>query len=340
MKVAIGYEIQKGPWGGGNAFAKSLSDYLKHRGVKVVFDLNDKDIDIILLTDPRGFSPQVTIDTGKIIRYLLFKNNKSIIVHRINECDERKGTTNMNSLLKRANFVADYTIFIATWLKNLDIHFNDKGSHIILNGGDDKIFNSKNGSVWNQKEPIKLVTHHWGGNHLKGMDVYIKLDELLSEIKWKNIFQFTYIGNIPGNYKFKNVKHIKPCNGKKLAKHLKKNHIYLTASKNEPGGMHHIEGALCGLPILFRDSGSLPEYCKKYGISFQGIEDIVLALEKMMDNYKILKEKMKLYDRTAEKMCAEYNSLFNELYKNRRTLVKKRKLLKNPWLILRNQIPI
>ena len=49
---------------------------------------------------------------------------------------------------------------------------------------------------------------------------------------------------------------------------------------------------------------------------------------------------MKLYDRTAEKMCAEYNSLFNELYKNRRTLVKKRKLLKNPWLILRNQIPI
>ena len=157
MKVAIGYEIQKGPWGGGNAFAKSLSDYLKFRNIKVVSDLNDKDIDIILLTDPRGFSPQVTIDAGKIIRYLLFKNNKSIIVHRINECDERKGTTNMNSLLKRANFVADHTIFIATWLRNLDIHYNKKGSNIILNGGDNKIFNSKNGSVWNQKEPIKLV---------------------------------------------------------------------------------------------------------------------------------------------------------------------------------------
>ena len=34
--------------------------------------------------------------------------------------------------------------------------------------------------------------------------------------------------------------------------------------------MHHIEGALCGLPILFRNSGSLPEYCKKYGVSFDG----------------------------------------------------------------------
>ena len=73
MKVAIGYEIQKGPWGGGNAFAKSLSEYLKRARIEVVFDLNDKDIDIILLTDPRGFSPQITIDAGKIIRYIYLK---------------------------------------------------------------------------------------------------------------------------------------------------------------------------------------------------------------------------------------------------------------------------
>ena len=71
--------------GGGNSFAKSLSEYLKCKGVKVGYDLKDNDIDIILLTDPRGLSPQITIDAGKIIRYILFKNNKSIIVHRINE---------------------------------------------------------------------------------------------------------------------------------------------------------------------------------------------------------------------------------------------------------------
>ena len=68
----------------------------------------------------------------------------------------------MNSLLKRANYVADHTIFIATWLKNLDIFFNNKNTNIILNGGDDKVFNCKNGSLWNKTEPLKLVTHHWG----------------------------------------------------------------------------------------------------------------------------------------------------------------------------------
>ena len=36
---------------------------------------------------------------------------------------------------------------------------------------------------------------------------------------------------------------------------LKKHDIYITASENEPSGNHHMEGALCGLPILFKDSG-------------------------------------------------------------------------------------
>ena len=41
-----------------------------------------------------------------------------------------------------------------------------------------------------------------------------------------------------------------------LANELKKHDIYITASENEPSGNHHMEGALCGLPILYKDSGS------------------------------------------------------------------------------------
>ena len=90
MKVAIGYKIQKGPWGGGNKFARALSNYLQDKGCKVVYNLSDDDIDIILLTDPRGTSPQITIDAGKIIRYIYLKKKDVIVVHRINECDEKK----------------------------------------------------------------------------------------------------------------------------------------------------------------------------------------------------------------------------------------------------------
>ena len=37
----------------------------------------------------------------------------------------------MNSLLKRANYVSDHTVFIASWLKKLDIwQKNKKHCHI------------------------------------------------------------------------------------------------------------------------------------------------------------------------------------------------------------------
>ncbi len=339
MKIAIGYKIQTGPWGGGNAFAKSLSSFLKKKNHEVVYDLRDNDVDIILLTDPRGRSPQVTINAGMIIRYLLFVNNKALVVHRINECDERKGEKYINKLLKNANYVADHTVFIASWLKSLDLCMNKNKSSIILNGGDKKIFNSKRNVRWDGKFPIKLVTHHWGGNHQKGMDIYNKLDQLMDDIKWKNKIEFSYIGNIPGKSVFKNIKHILPCFGKKLSNIISSHHLYVTGSINEPGGMHHIEGALCGLPILYRDSGSLPEYCRGFGVSFNNDLDVINGLEKIIYNYDYFKDKIAFYDRSSEKMCGEYYDLFKDLLEKKFKVLEKRNLFKNPWLILRNQFP-
>ena len=52
MKVSIGSKIISGPWGGGNLFAKNLSEYLISKGHDVIYDLSEKNIDLILLTDP------------------------------------------------------------------------------------------------------------------------------------------------------------------------------------------------------------------------------------------------------------------------------------------------
>ena len=83
------------------------------------------------------------------------------------------------------------------------------------------------------------------------------------------MFEFTFIGNKPKDIKFNNINILKPLEGKNLANELKKHDVYITASENEPSGNHHMEGALCGLPILFKDSGSTSEYCK----------DLVLAMK-------------------------------------------------------------
>ena len=56
MKISIGTNIKDGPWGGGNLFAINLRNYLQNKGYKVVNNLLDDDIDIILITEPRKTS--------------------------------------------------------------------------------------------------------------------------------------------------------------------------------------------------------------------------------------------------------------------------------------------
>ena len=53
MKISIGTNIKEGPWGGGNLFAINLIEYLRKNGHSVITNLNDDDIDIILITEPR-----------------------------------------------------------------------------------------------------------------------------------------------------------------------------------------------------------------------------------------------------------------------------------------------
>ena len=68
--------------------------------------------------------------------------------------------------------------------------------------------------------------------------------------------------------KFKNINHLKPLFDKKLGDALRDNHAYITASLNEPGGNHQNEGINCGLPVLYRNSGCMREYCEGFGIEF------------------------------------------------------------------------
>lgn len=339
MKVAIGYHLQNGPWGGGNAFAQSLANTLVARGDRVVHTLDDEDIDLILLTDPRGRSPQVSFHAGTILRYLGTTNPDAVVVHRINECDERKGTRNMNRLLRMANYVADHTVFIASWLKDLAVWRGESSSSVILNGADTSIFNDTCYRPWGRDEPLKIVTHHWGGNKLKGSDVYEALDCLLNEPEWRGRLEFSYIGNVPAGTNLPNTRHVAPLSGMALAQEISSHHVYLTGSVNEPAGMHHIEGALCGLPLLYRNSGALPEYCAGYGIGFDDVEGFRHALERMMREYSCYREAMPSYENTARRMCQGYLSLFDELLKSRERIVGSRHLFRNPWSMLRNQLP-
>lgn len=323
MKLALGHKPRREPWGGGNRFALSLEAALAERGDQLVYDLNAPDIDIILIVDPRSRNPNVSFTLDEVRRYGL-GHPETLVVHRINECDERKGTRGMNLRLRVANSLADHTVFIASWLKDLNVWLRGSASSVLLNGADGGIFNRSGFIPWQGEGPLRLVTHHWGAHKNKGFDVYQKLDRLLNEERWQKTFSLTYIGNIPANFPLGNVKRLPPLDGLQLAHEIKSHHAYLTASINEPAGMHHIEGALCGLPLLFRNSGALPEYCTGFGVGFNGAEDVEQALTALIDGYPNYCLGMEAYDKTAHNMCRAYLDLFDQLLAKRSELINRR----------------
>jgi glycosyltransferase involved in cell wall biosynthesis len=339
MKVAIGYRLEHGPWGGGNRFAGALAQALASAGHTVLFDLDDDDIDIILLMDPRARSSNFSFTAGPVLRYLAFRNPRTLVVHRINECDERKGTRTMNRRLRLANYCADHTVFIASWLERLPLWRHESAWSVILNGADTTVFNANGHHTWNGRDPLRLVTHHWGANWMKGFDVYAQLDRMLESAEWRDRLTFTYIGNLPAGFAFRNARRLDPLDGHALAAELRGHHVYVSASICEPAGMHHIEGALCGLPLLYRQSGALPEYCGGYGESFVGPDDFVDALGRILANYDRWQGKMAGYDNTADGMTGRFLDLFNDMLGRREEMLAKRRLWRNPLAFALNQIP-
>ena len=119
-----------------------------------------------------------------------------------------------------------------------------------------------------------------------------------------------------------------PLSGLELSDKLKNNHIYITGSLNEPSGNHHIEAAQCGLPILYINSGGIPEYCEGYGVMFNE-ENFEEQLNEIILNYETYFENLKNYKFNSLKMCNDYLLFFEELIRTKDTILKVRTLQKN-----------
>lgn len=320
MKISINSQFIKEPCGGGMQFANYLKGFLTKRDIKVVNHLKDSDIDIILHVSPFPFLNKTSCYSFFDAYIYKLRHPRTVIIHRVNECDERKGTNYMNSLLRKVSNYSDFTVFISSWLKPLINLPLNKFSTVILNGADNTIFNTIGKQFWDGKGKLKIVTHHWSNHYKKGHQIYLKLDRILGLMGLGETIEFTYIGRTPDFRKeyaggYKNTKILAPLYGQALAEELKKHHVYITASENEPAGMHHIEGALCGLPILYLNSGALPEYCTDYGLAFEE-HNLPEKIREMKERYEEFKTKILSYDRTAEKMAKEYLNLFELLYDN------------------------
>ncbi len=308
-KIMFNLRPPQGSFGGGSFFVKNMAKYLENKGFDIVYSL-EPNIDLIFMIDPRkGEHKKDGLD--EILQYKR-QNPNCKVIYRVNECDaKRELSINIEPILVRAIKEADKVIFVSNWLMNYFIEeYNliniDKMSYI-LNGVDHEIYNFNTNKTIDTTNKIKLVTHHFSNNYLKGFQIYNALDKLVKmDDRFKNV-EFTYIGRYHNGYKPTKTKLLQPINGEKLAEELKKHDIYITATQFEPGAMHYLEGASCGLPVLYRKcGGGANEICSKFGLEYNSIDELVEQLNVIINNYSLYTDKIKNnYEYLGKDRCCD-----------------------------------
>ena len=306
-RVAFNMKPLDRPWGGGNWWLSQMVRRLEDGGFDVRFDLRKKP-DCIVLVDPR-VGGNVVFGAREIARHR-DRHPNARCLHRINECDLRKGTNEIDALLAEANRVADHTVFISGWLRDYHAErwFDPGRPHtVILNGADPGVFHPRGSEDLQPGATLRLVTHHWSDNPMKGFDVYEQVDGLIADGELDGV-ELRVIGRWPAEYEWRSARTFPPTTGPELADLLRSCHVYLTASRWEPGGMHHVEGAQCGLPVLYHeDGGGIVELAARYGIGYR--DDVAGAIGAMRERYPELRRRVLAEAPSGDAMCDAYERL-------------------------------
>jgi glycosyltransferase involved in cell wall biosynthesis len=282
-----------GPWGGGNKTLTALVERLAKLGHIVTGSLRN-DIDVVFCIDPRTSQEGVSYAD---LRQLTARRGIPLI-QRVGDVGTH-GKPDLTKLVSWSASQSDSVVFTSDWARDL-IEFVGK-STTIPNGATSDFY-SVRGVKRSHNQPLRIVTHHWSNNPLKGMEMY---ERLAREIKDGALaFDFTYIGRSTGALADVTVS---PLTGKDLANEVIKGDIYLSASLWEAGANHIVEAMACGLPVVYSvDGGSIPEYCSGRGRSFQTYEQMVSALFETSEDLARHREESLTYTRTIDDAVDDY----------------------------------
>lgn len=214
-------------------------------------------------------------------------NKNSIFVHRVDgptflvrgkdrELDDKVFQIN--------NEIADITVFQSFWSleKTVELGYEPINPAIIPNAVDSSIFNKDGRVRLSRDRKIRIISTSWSNNPRKGFDTYKWLDKNLD---WYR-FEYTFVGNIPVDLEFENIKYVPPVPSQELANELKTSDVYIIASKNDPCSNALIEALACGLPALYLNDGGHPELVGYGGLGFNTKEDILPQLERLVEHYE------------------------------------------------------
>ena len=307
MKIHIAFTFRDVPYGGGNQFLRAMKSCW---GKSNVYAQKHEDADVILFNGHECLEDVIRLKK---------KYPEKLFIHRVGGPLSKYRPHNKSYLfLDRlvyllARDLADGVVFQSQWSleEAKKTGFRDcRFQAVIPNAADPELFYSSE----NQPEPeseskIQLIATCWEKSPNKGFDVYEYLDRHLNY----NRYDFTFIGKSP--VRFHNIKHIPPLCSKEIGHHLRKSHIFVSASRRESCSNSIIEALSCGLPIVYRKGNSGHEIVKDAGASFSSGKDAVAAIDMVTGRYNVYRDAVTVL--SARQVASEYFEFASGIFSER-----------------------
>ena len=282
-----------GPWGGGNKTITAIVERLVSLGHTVLGDLRD-DVDVVFCVDPRPSSAGVTYQT----MFDFAARKKIPLIQRVGDVGTH-GKPDLTHLVRLSMSLSDHVIFTSDWAKNY-VGCASRCT-VIQNGALTQFFSGRESSRAADNR-VRIVTHHWSNNPMKGIALYERLADEIDQ--GKHNFDFTYVGRSSSKLESRTIS---PLDVDGLISELPRHDIYVSASQYEAGANHILEAMACGLPVIYSSQGgSIPEYCDGRGIEFTTYEELIAAIERVSCNLDEFRARSRTYHRTIDAVVDEY----------------------------------
>jgi len=247
VKIYVSRQAVTGPWGGGNRWLKAFTLACQDENWQLACSVAEADV--VLIAAIRSGSP---VEPGAVQVALEARKRGIPALFRINDCDARKNTTDVDLDMKVAARYVTHVVFVSQWLASYAAAngVTQRNCSVIVNGVDKHVFHPGVHAHRKPSSKLRIVTHHWSDNRLKGAAWYEMLDELSRDGK----ITLTYIGRHACRFSERTIV-VPPCDGERLATAIAENDVYVSGSIYDPGPNHILEAIALGMPLIVSANG-------------------------------------------------------------------------------------
>lgn len=291
MRVYLNFSPREGPYGGANAFLRTLMGELRRHGVSFTADPREP-VNAALLN---ALTEGLLLDD---VRRLAERGVP--IVHRKTGFRGR-GAPGLRAVVEGvvlgdAHQIAfspylAHTIFQSGYSRDTFVAGGFEGpSTVIRNGVDEAVFHPPPPASRLRRrpgDPVRVVISTWSTDPSKGFAHYAAVDASLAT---RSDVQVTLVGRMPDGMRFRSIRVLKARGAPELAEILRAQHVLLQLTEHESCSNALIEGLNCGLPAIYLESGANAEVAEPYGVPWAG--DLDEALGRLLPRYGEIMERL------------------------------------------------